>query len=88
LEIAMSVRRRSRFGNFGTAALALLALGAMATQPSLAQDRTLATLADVPALMPAPYHPHAFNAVYSSLLYDGYPYYGGVYQGGGAHYWH
>lgn len=84
----MSVRRRGRFGRLRTAALALLAFGTMAAQPLLAQDRTLATLADVPVLMPAPYHPQMATAVYSSSLYDGYPYYGGANRGVGAHYWH
>jgi hypothetical protein len=88
MEITMSVRRRDRFGSLRTAALALLALGTMAAQPSLAQDRTLATLADVPVLMPAPYHPQMATAVYSSSLYDGQPYYGGANRGAGAHYWH
>ena len=84
----MSVWRGGRFVSPRTAALALLALGAMAAQPSLAQDRTLATLADVPVLMPAPYHPQMATAVYSSSLYDGQPYYGGANRGAGAHYWH
>lgn len=83
----MSVRNRGGL-TLRTAAFALLALGAMTAPPSLAQDRTLATLADVPALVPAPYHPHTATAIYSAMLYDHTPYYGGVYQGGGAHYWH
>ncbi|HML10479.1 MAG TPA: hypothetical protein VK432_06420 [Stellaceae bacterium] len=78
----MSVGRRGRFGILGTAAFALLALGAAVAPPSLAQDRTLATLADVPAVMPAPFHPHVATAVYSASLYDGRPYHGGV------RYWH
>jgi hypothetical protein len=78
----MTVRRRGRLGNFSTAALALLALGGVAVQPSLAQNRTLATLGDVPTLMPAPFHPHAATAVYSAMLYDGSPYYGVL------RYWH
>jgi hypothetical protein len=78
----MSVRRRVRPGNFAAAALALLALGTVAAQPAPAQDRTLATLADVPAVMPAPYHPHTATAVYSASLYEGSPYYGVV------RYWH
>ena len=84
----MSVRRRGRFGSLRTASLALLAFGPMAAQPAFAQDRTLATLADVPVLMPAPYHPQMAMAVYSSSLYDGHPYYGGANRGAGAHYWH
>lgn len=73
----MSVRRRGGFA-LRSAALALLALGTVAVQPSLAQDRTLASLADVPALTLAPYHPHMATAVYSSSLYES----------GGAHFWH
>lgn len=70
-------------------AFAMLCVGIASVQPSPAQTRTLASLADVPALMPAPYHPPMSTAVYSTMLYDGHPYYGGVYQGsGGAHYWH
>lgn len=83
----MSVRNRGGL-KLRTAALAVLALGALAAQPSLAQDRTLATLADVPALVPAPYHQQMAAAVYSSSLSDGQPYYGGAYKSGGAHHWH
>jgi hypothetical protein len=79
MEIMMSVRTPGRFGSLRTAAFAALALGAVAAQPSLAQDRTLATLADVPALVPAPHHPQAITAVYSSSLFD---------QSGGTHFWH
>lgn len=60
------------------AVLAVLALGTLAAQPSLAQDRTLATLADVPALVPAPHHPQAITAVYSSSLFD---------PSGNTHFW-
>jgi hypothetical protein len=83
MEITMSVPTRAGIASFRIGALALLALGVVASQPVLAQDRTLATLADVPALMPAPYHPHSVTAVYSSSLFDGQPYYGG-----GTHNWH
>jgi hypothetical protein len=84
----MSVRIPGRFGSLGLAAFAVLALGTLAAQPSLAQGRTLATLADVPALVPAPYHPQMATAVCSSSLYDGQPNYGGAYQSGSAHFWH
>lgn len=84
----MSVRRRGGTTRLRLAALALLALGTLAARPALAQDRTLATLADVPILVPVPYHPHNVTAVYSSSLYDSQPYYGGAYQGGAAHHWH
>jgi hypothetical protein len=67
---------------FGVAALALFGLGVATLQPVLAQSRTIASLGDVPTVMPTPYHPHTATAVYSSALYDGYPYYGR------AHYWH
>lgn len=73
-----------RFGAFAL----LASLGIVASHPVLAQTRSLALLSDVQALMPAPYHPHSATAAYSAALYDGQPYYGGVYQGGGAHYWH
>ena len=72
----MPVRNRGGL-KLRTAAFALLALGAVAASPALAQDRTLASLADVPAIMPTPYHPQMATAVYSSSLYDG-----------GAHFWH
>jgi len=84
----MPVRISGRLGSLSIAAFAVLVLGAMAAQPSLAQDRTLATLADVPALVPAPYHPQMATAVYSSSLSDGQPNYGGAYQSGSAHFWH
>jgi hypothetical protein len=61
--------------------------GIAVMQPAGAQTRSLATLADVPVFVPAPYHPHTATAVHSSMLYDGYPSYG-VYSSGGAHYWH
>jgi hypothetical protein len=87
MEITMSVRRRGRLGSLGTAALTLLTFVAVAAQPTLAQTRTLAILADVPALMLAPYHPQTITVLYSSPLYDSHPYYG-VNQSGGARYWH
>lgn len=74
----MSVSRRRGIGGLGTAVLALVAFAAVAAQPALAQTRSMAILADVPTLMPAPYHPHMAGAVYSSSLYES----------GGAHYWH
>lgn len=84
----MPVRIPGRFGSLRIAAFAVLALGTVAAQPSLAQDRTLATLADVPVLVPAPYHPQMATAVYSSSLDDGQPSYGGAYQSGAPHFWH
>jgi hypothetical protein len=60
----------------------------VAMQSADAQTRTLATLADVPVYVPAPYHPHMATAVYSSMLYDGSPYYAGASPSAGAHYWH
>lgn len=84
----MSVRKRGGIYSLGTGALALLALGAVVSQPAWAQTRTQASLADVPALVPAPYHAQAITAVYSTSLYDGYSNYGGVSQGSRAHYWH
>lgn len=76
----MSVPTRAGIAKFRIGALALLALGVVASQPVMAQDRTLATLADVPALVPAlvpaPHHPQTVTAVYSSSLYEGQPYYG------------
>ena len=84
----MSLRKCGGIGKLGTGAFAALALGAALSQPALAQTRTLTILADVPVLVPAPYHPHVATAVYSAMLYDGYPYYGGLYRGGGARYWH
>jgi hypothetical protein len=59
-----------------------------AMQPAGAQTRSLAALADVPVYAPAPYHPHTATAVHSSMLYDGYSYYAGVYSSAGAHHWH
>ena len=56
--------------------------------PASAQTRSLASLADVPVYVPAPYHPHTATAVHSSMLYDGYPYYGGGHGATGPHYWH
>ena len=72
----------------GVGALALVGLGIATVQPAPAQTRLLSSLGDVPSLAPAPYHPHAITAVYSGSLYDSHPYYGGVYLGGGVHYWH
>jgi hypothetical protein len=59
-----------------------------AMPPAGAQTRSLASLADVPVYVPAPYHPHTATAIQSAMLYDGYPYYGGAYWGAGPHYWH
>jgi hypothetical protein len=77
----------SGFGPFAIAASVVLLLGAFTFQPASAQTRTLTTLADVPALIPVPYHPHTWTAVHGASFYDGYPYYGGVYVGG-ARYLH
>jgi len=64
-------------------------LGCLAIMHSAgAQTRSLATLADVPIYVPAPYHPHTATVVHSSILYDGYSYYGGASPNAGAHYWH
>jgi hypothetical protein len=57
-----------------------------AMQPASAQTRSLASLADVPIYVPAPYHPHTATAVYGAALYDDY--YGGAHWGAGPHYWH
>jgi hypothetical protein len=80
-------REMSGFGPFVIAASVVLLLAAFSFQPASAQTRTLTTLADVPALIPVPYHPHTLTAVYGASLYDGHPYYGGVYAGG-ARYLH
>ena len=81
MEIAMP--HRTHGGNrFGFGAVAALALGIALSWPALAQTRTLTVLADVPALMLAPYHPNATAAVYSSTLYDGST------SNGGVRYWH
>jgi hypothetical protein len=77
----------SGFGWFAIVASAALLLGGLSLQSASAQTRTLTSLADVPALIPAPYHPHTWTAVYGASFYDGYPYYGGVYSGG-ARYLH
>jgi len=77
----------SGFGPFAIVVSAALFLGGLSLQPASAQTRTLTTLADVPALIPVPYHPHSLTAVYGASSYDGYPYYGGVYVGG-ARYLH
>jgi hypothetical protein len=84
----MPVRKCGWIKRRAAGALVLLVLGAALTQPVLAQSRTLASLADVPAFIPAPYHPQNVTAAYSAVLYDGQPYYGGAYLGVGAHYWH
>lgn len=63
------------------AVLAVAGIALVHPQPGAAQTRTLATLADVPTLMPAPYHPSVSAVHVSSALYDPY---GGV----GLHYWH
>jgi hypothetical protein len=89
MEIAMPVFTRSGWAErLGIGVLALIGVGIMSLQPAPAQTRTLAGLADVPAYAPAPYHPHMLTAHYGGSLYDSSPYYGGVYLGGGAHYWH
>jgi hypothetical protein len=74
--------------HFAVAALAVAGIGFIQPQPSVAQTRTIASLGDVPTFVPAPYHPHQSTSVYSAAMYDSHPYYGGVYIGGGAHYWH
>jgi len=84
----MPARTSGWIKRLGILAVAVVSLAAVSAYPASAQSRTLATLADVPALVPAPYHPHSVTAVYSSALYDLYPYYGRVYQGGAPHYWH
>lgn len=74
---------RTYGGNrFGFGAVVALALGIALSGPALAQTRTLTVLADVPALMPAPYHPNATTAVYSSTLYDRSA------SNSGVRYWH
>jgi hypothetical protein len=81
MEFAMP--HRTYGGNkFGLGAIAALALGIALSGPALAQTRTLTVLADVPALMPAPYHPNATTAVYSTTLYDGST------SNGSVRYWH
>jgi hypothetical protein len=75
----------SGFGPFAIAISLMLLLGALGLQPASAQTRTLTSLADVPVLIPAPYHPHTRTVVYGAAFYDGYPYYGGVYAGGARH---
>jgi hypothetical protein len=81
MEFAMP--HRPYGGNrFGFGAAVALALGIALSGPALAQTRTLTVLADVPALMPAPYHPNATTALYSATLYDGSAFHGGV------RYWH
>jgi hypothetical protein len=70
------------------AALAVAGIALVQIQPGTAQTRTIASLGDVPTLVPAPYHPQTATAHYSSALYDSHPYYGGIYLGVGPHYWH
>jgi hypothetical protein len=70
------------------AVAATAGIGLAHPQAGVAQTRTLATLADVPTFVPAPYHPHMSTAHLSSALYDSHPYYGGAYLGGGPRYWH
>ncbi len=85
----MSVLNGScRVTRLGIGLLVVLGLGVVSLPPASAQTRTLASLADVPAYVPAPYHPHASTAAYGAVLYDSDPYYGGVSLGLGAHYWH
>jgi hypothetical protein len=85
----MSVLTRSRWlMRLGGGTLALSVLGGVSLQSALAQTRTLASLADVPTYIPAPYYPHASTAAYGAVRYDSYPYYGSVHLGLGAHYWH
>jgi hypothetical protein len=57
-------------------------------QSAGAQTRSLATLANVPVYVPAPYHSHTATTVHSSMLYDDNPYYAGVHSNAGVHYWH
>jgi hypothetical protein len=78
-------------GSIKHCAVAVLALAGIALVhplPGAAQTRTIASLGDVPTLVPAPYHPQTSTAHVSSALYDSHPYYGGVYFGIGPHYWH
>jgi hypothetical protein len=85
----MSVLTRSRWlMRLCAGARALSVLGVVSVPSALAQTRTLASLADVPAYVPAPYHSHASTAAYGAVLYDSDPYYGNVHLGFGAHYWH
>jgi hypothetical protein len=84
METTMSVLTRSRWlTQLGIGTLALLGLSVAALQPAPAQTRMLASLADVQAYVPAPYHPHTLTNDYSSALYDGYSS-----AGVGPHYWH
>ncbi|HWD59735.1 MAG TPA: hypothetical protein VG308_15720 [Stellaceae bacterium] len=80
-----ALTRRRWLARLGFGTFALLGLGLATLPPASAQSRTLAMLADVPALVPAPYHPQAATAVYSASLYDGQPF---AHESGGAHYWH
>ncbi|HVH79842.1 MAG TPA: hypothetical protein VM782_10655 [Stellaceae bacterium] len=73
---------------FGLAMIALLSLGTANWQSAPAQTRTLASLADVPAFAPAPFHPRTATAIYGSTLFDESPYSSGVYHGIGVRYWH
>jgi hypothetical protein len=78
----------SRFGRVAFGVVAALSLGAFGLQPALAQTRMIASLADVQAYNPAPYHPHTMTAIYGASLYDQYPYLGSAYLAAGARYWH
>ena len=85
----MSAPTRSRrLMRLGIGMLAVLGIAVVSVQSAPAQTRMLAALGDVPAYVPAPYHPHAITATYGYARYDGYPYYGGGHLGGGVHYWH
>jgi len=72
-------------------AIAILAIAGIAlVHPNLgaAQTRTVASLGDVPTLVPAPYHPHMSTGHFSWALFESHPYYSGIYFGAGPHYWH
>jgi len=85
----MSVVTRRRWAmRFGAGMVAVLACSIAIANPASAQSRTVASLGDVPALVPAPYHAGNITAIYSAALYDGLSYNGGANQAGGAHYWH
>ena len=75
-----------RIKRYAMAALAVAGIALIHAQPGVAQTRTIASLGEVPTLVPAPYHPQ--TAHYSSTLYDSHPYYGGIHFGVGPHYWH
>lgn len=85
----MSVVTRRRWAaRFGAGAFVVLACSMAIANPVSAQSRAVASLGDVPALVPAPYHSGNITATYSAALYDGQSYNTGANQAGGAHYWH